>query len=281
MPRPRTPSGWRGPGSSRSDPARTRASRRTRRRTRGARRGSSPRGLGRARAPRARSRRPPRPSRTRRDRRRTGARPDRVVVSPREARIAPKPAMPTRVWAPRSRRRHRVGPTEPDGVETVSDSHVRGRAGGPLRRSGPFVPSSIETQAAAMLGMICTIENGFARSGPRSTSTWMQFSNDLRPPIPVATAAPMRSGAAAMEIPVSASACVAAASASWEKRSIRRAPCRRPTAWLRVFGLAREADWVLARVELRDGPAPDSPATSRSTVDSPGCCRAASPSRFR
>ena len=33
--------------------------------------------------------------------------------------------------------------------------------------SGPFVPSSIETQPAPMFGMIDGIENGLTRSGPR------------------------------------------------------------------------------------------------------------------
>ena len=37
--------------------------------------------------------------------------------------------------------------------------------------SGPRVPSSIETQAAPMFGMICGIENGFTRSGPRASRT--------------------------------------------------------------------------------------------------------------
>ena len=54
--------------------------------------------------------------------------------------------------------------------------------------------------------MIWTIENGFTLSGPRSSSTWMQASNDFRPPIPVATAAPMRSGSDAMSNPESVSA---------------------------------------------------------------------------
>ena len=35
--------------------------------------------------------------------------------------------------------------------------------------SGPRLPSSIETQAAPMFGMICGIANGFTRSGPRSS----------------------------------------------------------------------------------------------------------------
>ena len=36
--------------------------------------------------------------------------------------------------------------------------------------SGPFVPSSIDTQPAPMFGMIAGIANGFTRSGPRSRS---------------------------------------------------------------------------------------------------------------
>ena len=88
--------------------------------------------------------------------------------------------------------------------------------------SGPFVPSSIETQPAARFGMIWTIENGLTRSGPRSSSTWMHDSNDLSPPMPVATAAPTRSGSAAMSSPASVSACRAAASARCVNRSIRR-----------------------------------------------------------
>ena len=36
--------------------------------------------------------------------------------------------------------------------------------------SGPFVPSSIDTQPAPMFGMIVGIANGLTRSGPRSRS---------------------------------------------------------------------------------------------------------------
>ena len=35
---------------------------------------------------------------------------------------------------------------------------------------GPRVPRYIETQPAPMFGMICGIENGLTRSGPRSSS---------------------------------------------------------------------------------------------------------------
>ena len=88
--------------------------------------------------------------------------------------------------------------------------------------SGPFVPSSIDTQPAARFGMIWTIENGLTRSGPRWSRTWMHASNDLRPPMPVATAAPTRSASAAMSSPASVSAWRAAASARWVNRSMRR-----------------------------------------------------------
>ena len=37
--------------------------------------------------------------------------------------------------------------------------------------SGPFVPSSIESQPAPMFGMMLGIENGLTRSGPRLSST--------------------------------------------------------------------------------------------------------------
>ena len=56
--------------------------------------------------------------------------------------------------------------------------------------SGPRVPSSIETQPAARFGMICTIENGLTRSGPRSISGWTHSSNDCQ------TADPGRDGRA-------------------------------------------------------------------------------------
>ena len=37
--------------------------------------------------------------------------------------------------------------------------------------SGPFVPSSIDSQPAPMFGMMLGIENGLTRSGPRFNST--------------------------------------------------------------------------------------------------------------
>jgi hypothetical protein len=139
------------------------------------------------------------------------------------ARIAPKPAIPTRD----------TGASVPPQIITSARPSLIASSPSPSamfeaahavhsESSGPLVPSSIETQPAARLGMIWTIENGLTRSGPRSSSTWMHDSKDLRPPMPVATAAPIRSGSAAMSSPASASACLAAASARCVKRSIRR-----------------------------------------------------------
>ena len=50
----------------------------------------------------------------------------------------------------------------------------------------------------------------------------MHASKDFSPPMPVATAAPTRSGSAAMSRPASVSAWRAAASARCVKRSMRR-----------------------------------------------------------
>jgi hypothetical protein len=89
-------------------------------------------------------------------------------------------------------------------------------------RSGPRVPSSIETQPAPRFGMIDGIENGLTRSGPRVVSVSQQSWKDFRPPMPVATAAPIRSASLAMSMPESDSACRAAASTRCVNRSIRR-----------------------------------------------------------
>ena len=59
--------------------------------------------------------------------------------------------------------------------------------------TGPFVPSSIETRAAPMFGMMAVIEKGLTRSGPRVISVSQASSNDLRPPIAVPTETPTRS----------------------------------------------------------------------------------------
>ncbi len=88
------------------------------------------------------------------------------------ARIASKPAMPTSV----------IGASVPPASITSTRPIRIASAASPIAMfdaahavhadiSGPFVPSSIETQPAPMLGMMLGIENGLTRSGPRASST--------------------------------------------------------------------------------------------------------------
>ena len=91
----------------------------------------------------------------------------RVVVAAR-ARIAEKPAIPIGV----------IGASVPPASITSARPSLIASSGSPIAMfeaahavhcddSGPFVPSSIDTQAAPMFGMIAGIENGLTRSGPR------------------------------------------------------------------------------------------------------------------
>ena len=143
------------------------------------------------------------------------------------ARIAANPAIPTRVTGA-SVPPQNITSARPSRIASSPSPSAMFEAAQAVVSvaSGPCVPSSIETQAAAMFGMIWTIENGLVRSGPRSRSVWKQSSNAPSPPIPVATAAPTRSGSASTEIPLSASAIRAAESAICENRSMRRACLR-------------------------------------------------------
>ncbi len=73
--------------------------------------------------------------------------------------------------------------------------------------------------------------------------------------MPVATDAPMRVDSAAMSRPESASACLAAASARWVNRSMRRADLTvDPILGLEVLRLAGEVDGVAGGIEVRDRP---------------------------
>ena len=178
------------------------------------------------------------------------------------ARIAVKPAIATRVTGASvppqnitSARPSRIesAPSPIDMFEAAQAVHCE--------ESGPLVPSSIETWAAPMFGMIAGIENGFTRSGPRSRSVSVQSWNDLSPPIPVATDAPTRSASFAITIPLSASAWRAAAMASCAKRSIRRAVlCSIHTVGSK--SCTSHAKWTSYSESSNCviGPAPDSPA---------------------
>ena len=101
--------------------------------------------------------------------------------------------------------------------------------------------------------MICTIENGLTRSGPRSLSVTMQDSKDLSPPMPVATAAPTRSGIDAMSSPESRFRL--AGGGEREMGEAVHAPRRLvldPHRRIEVLDLAGERDGEVRRVELRD-----------------------------
>jgi hypothetical protein len=87
------------------------------------------------------------------------------------ARMAPKPPMPTFV----------IPASVPPASMTSARPSLMSSSAWPIAmleaaqavhsdQSGPRVPSSIETQAAPMFGMIAGIENGLTRSGPRASS---------------------------------------------------------------------------------------------------------------
>ena len=139
------------------------------------------------------------------------------------ARIAENPAMLTRVTGA-SVPPQIITSARPSRIASIPSPIAMFDAAQAVHseRSGPRVPSSIETQPAARFGMIWTIENGLTRSGPRSLSWSTQTSKDFSPPMPVATAAPTRSAIGAIWRPESVSACRAAASARCVKRSMRR-----------------------------------------------------------
>ena len=88
------------------------------------------------------------------------------------ARIALKPAIPTSVTGASvppqniTSARPSLIASSPSPIAMLDAAHAVH-----CELSGPFVPSCIETQAAPMFGMISGIENGFTRSGPRSSSS--------------------------------------------------------------------------------------------------------------
>ena len=87
------------------------------------------------------------------------------------ARIAPKPPMPTFV-IPASVPPASMTSARPRRMSSSACPIAMFEAAHAVHsdQSGPRVPSSIETQAAPMFGMIAGIENGLIRSGPRARS---------------------------------------------------------------------------------------------------------------
>ena len=89
------------------------------------------------------------------------------------ARIAPNPEMPTWLIAasvpPQS-----ITSARPSRIASTPSPIAMFDAAQAVHcdESGPRVPSSIDTQAAPMFGMISGIEKGLTRSAPRSRSSW-------------------------------------------------------------------------------------------------------------
>ena len=98
------------------------------------------------------------------------------------ARIAAKPAIPTSVTGA-SVPPQNITSARPSRIASIPSPIAMFEAAQAVHceESGPRVPSSIETQAAPMFGMIAGIENGLTRSGPRSRSWSRQSWNDLQP----------------------------------------------------------------------------------------------------
>src|SRR5436190_3976840 len=135
-------------------------------------------------------------------------------------------------------------------------------------RSGPRVPSSIETRAAAAFGITANNENGLTRPGPPSPTVSQQPSSARIPPIAVATEAPTRSGSFPISIPASASACRAAATTSCANRSICRA--RRDTiqrAGSNSFASQAKPTGKPLASNAPIGPAAERPSTKRSQLN--------------
>jgi len=90
--------------------------------------------------------------------------------------------------------------------------------------NGPRNPKRMDTVAAPALDMIIGTMNGETRRGPFSWWTMIWVSIVSSPPTPVPMMTPVRAGSALSPSspPASSSACSAAATANWAKRSIRR-----------------------------------------------------------
>ena len=149
--------------------------------------------------------------------------------------------------------------------------------------SGPCVPSSIETQAAPMFGMISGIENGLTRSGPRSQQLVVAVLERLQAADPGrdrgADPVGLRGDRRARSRPPPA--------ARRRRSGARSGPCA--AACLRsmnvgrveVLDLAGEVTVKPRRVELRDRRPRRSARRSGRPTSSRRRCRAASPRRGR
>ena len=200
--------------------------------------------------------------------------------------MAPKPAIPTaRDPAPRSRRRT----SRPRG--RAGSRRCRRRSPCSTRRrpctattSGPRVPSSIDTQAAPMFGMICGIENGLTRSGPRVEQLVVAVLERLQAADPGGDRRRRSRSASGCDVEARVGLGLARGG---ERSSARSGPCAAPACGrstsrrVEVLQLAGEVDRIVARVELRDRRGAGLARRSGSSTSSRRRCRAASPRRCR
>ncbi len=129
---------------------------------------------------------------------------------------------------------------------------------------GPVEPSSSDTCAAPMLGIIMGTSSGLVRSGPFSMRFSISLCNVCRPPTPLPTTAPTRSGSARTSTAASSAAIFAAATAYRENRS-RRRTLRLSMNRSGSKSLTSAAMWTLWSVWSKRviSPTPDSPDTRR------------------
>ena len=95
-----------------------------------------------------------------------------------------------------------------------------------MGRLGPLQPKRMAILPAAMLEIIMGTNSGEMRDAPRLSSLSHSVMSVLMPPMPLPTYTPKRSGSMLPAMPLSDTACIAAATAYWVNRSIRRASPR-------------------------------------------------------
>ena len=81
-------------------------------------------------------------------------------------------------------------------------------------KPGPWAPRRIAIVPAAALGIIIGTKCGETARSPPSSHAWHSFCSVARPPTPVPTSTPRRSGSTPSGRPASSAACIAAATAS-------------------------------------------------------------------
>ncbi len=197
----------------------------------------------------------------------------RVVVAPRERTHRAEPRDPDLVdRGLGAAAEHDVGAAEPDRVRPVADRHVRRRAGGALRRERALGAELHRDPAGAHVRDDRRDRKRVDPVGTRgSRRTSWQSWNEVRPPMPVAIAAPIRSASGATSSPA-----VLLGLARGRDDQLREAVHAArllevdPDGRVEVLHLARERDGVLGGVELGDRPraglAPEQSVPARAHV---------------